>query len=123
MLLVRGVISHVVVLTVNVIRIFITDQEMDVEEGVVNGRGPTPGVPQIPREVLSGLAPPPRPDHRDNVEVALGSSDWHSAVPTDWVPIIARDVVRQRRTGAQPPFSDAYLSGMPAKRRKVRVLT
>ena len=37
----------------------------------------------------------------------------------EWVPVIARDARRQSREPAQPPFSDAYLHGMPAKRRKV----
>lgn len=44
---------------------------------------------------------------------------WHSSVPADWVPIITRDVQKLRRQGSQPPFSDAYLSGMPSKRRKL----
>ena len=94
-------------------------QEMEIDDAMMNGGGPTPGHPRITREVLSGLAPPPRPDPTDNVRVTMGSADWHSAVPQDWVPVIHRDVDRQRRTGAQPPFSDAYLNGMPAKRRKV----
>lgn len=37
----------------------------------------------------------------------------------DWVPIISRDRERQRRQAVQGPLSDAYLAGMPSKRRKV----
>lgn len=44
---------------------------------------------------------------------------WQNGLPQDWVPIITRDVQRQRRQNPQPPFSDAYLSGMPSKRRKL----
>ncbi|CAH1389158.1 unnamed protein product [Nezara viridula] len=39
--------------------------------------------------------------------------------PQDWVPIISRDRERQRRQAVQGPLSDAYLAGMPSKRRKV----
>ncbi|XP_050542596.1 large proline-rich protein bag6-A isoform X2 [Daktulosphaira vitifoliae] len=52
-------------------------------------------------------------------EVVIGSQEWHHSVPPEWVPVIARDTQRQRRQGAQPPYSDAYLSGMPNKRRKI----
>lgn len=38
----------------------------------------------------------------------------------EWVPIIREDIQSQRKLKQQPPLSDAYLSGMPAKRRKVR---
>ncbi|XP_025989781.2 large proline-rich protein BAG6 isoform X2 [Solenopsis invicta] len=52
----------------------------------------------------------------------------HEALPSDWMPIIARDGVRQRRQlqmqGVTPnsgvtTFSDAYLGGLPSKRRKL----
>lgn len=52
-------------------------------------------------------------------DVVLGSEAWHNVLPSEWVPIIARDSQRQRRQSPQAPFSDAYLSGMPSKRRKV----
>ncbi|XP_072748482.1 uncharacterized protein [Anoplolepis gracilipes] len=50
----------------------------------------------------------------------------HETLPSDWVPIIARDGVRQRRqlqgttpNGGVTTFSDAYLGGLPSKRRKL----
>uniref|UniRef100_A0A4W4E947 BCL2-associated athanogene 6 n=1 Tax=Electrophorus electricus TaxID=8005 RepID=A0A4W4E947_ELEEL len=44
---------------------------------------------------------------------------WTAAVPPEWVPIIRQDLLTQRKMKAQPPLSDAYLQGMPAKRRKM----
>ncbi|KAF7656817.1 hypothetical protein LDENG_00035900 [Lucifuga dentata] len=46
------------------------------------------------------------------------SEAWAAAVPPEWVPIIRCDLMTQRKMKAQPPMSDAYLHGMPAKRRK-----
>ncbi|KAM3614581.1 uncharacterized protein V6R79_016407 [Siganus canaliculatus] len=46
------------------------------------------------------------------------SEAWAAAVPPEWVPIIRCDIMTQRKMKAQPPMSDAYLHGMPAKRRK-----
>ncbi|KAM9851863.1 large proline-rich protein BAG6-like isoform 2-T2 [Aulostomus maculatus] len=43
---------------------------------------------------------------------------WAAAVPPEWVPIIRCDMITQRKMKVQPPLSDAYLHGMPAKRRK-----
>lgn len=43
---------------------------------------------------------------------------WAAALPPEWVPIIRQDMNIQRKMKSQPPLSDAYLQGMPAKRRK-----
>lgn len=48
-----------------------------------------------------------------------GASSSSSFPPQEWVPIIQQDIQSQRKVKPQPPLSDAYLSGMPAKRRKV----
>ncbi|XP_026226763.1 large proline-rich protein BAG6 isoform X2 [Anabas testudineus] len=52
-------------------------------------------------------------------EESAGESEaWAAAVPPEWVPIIRCDMITQKKMKAQPPLSDAYLHGMPAKRRK-----
>ncbi|XP_028254733.1 large proline-rich protein BAG6 isoform X2 [Parambassis ranga] len=43
---------------------------------------------------------------------------WAAAVPPEWVPIIRCDIMSQKKMKTQPPLSDSYLYGMPAKRRK-----
>ncbi|XP_076054621.1 uncharacterized protein LOC143033267 isoform X2 [Oratosquilla oratoria] len=53
------------------------------------------------------------------VNVQVGSQSWHSSVPQEWIPVITRDVERQRRGVPDTVFSDAYLCGMPIKRRKL----
>ncbi|ELT91208.1 hypothetical protein CAPTEDRAFT_225947 [Capitella teleta] len=75
--------------------------------------------PPMDATLLSRLPLPPRRDEMDVGIEAVGSADWHRVVPSEWVPVISRDVARQQRDSAQPPFSDAYLNGMPAKRRKL----
>jgi hypothetical protein len=38
----------------------------------------------------------------------------------EWVGVMSQDVSRQRRPQpTQQPFSDAYIAGMPHKRRRV----
>uniref|UniRef100_A0A673NDE3 BCL2-associated athanogene 6 n=1 Tax=Sinocyclocheilus rhinocerous TaxID=307959 RepID=A0A673NDE3_9TELE len=52
-------------------------------------------------------------------ETARDAEAWAAALPPEWVPIIRQDQISQRKMKAQPPLSDAYLLGMPAKRRKM----
>ncbi|GAB0100361.1 hypothetical protein DMENIID0001_163930 [Sergentomyia squamirostris] len=51
--------------------------------------------------------------------VDIEPQPWHRNFPRDWIPIISQDVQKQRRQPEQLPFSDAYLSGMSSKRRKM----
>ncbi|XP_077576155.1 large proline-rich protein BAG6 isoform X2 [Stigmatopora nigra] len=78
---------------------------------------------------LGGAAPAPtggdEAGAEGNATVTAATRDpaaeteaWTAAVPPEWVPIIRCDMMTQRKMKAQPPLSDAYLHGMPAKRRK-----
>lgn len=77
------------------------------ERGAPTGENPSSGDPQCPAG-----APMRREEAAPEVE------QWAAAVPPEWVPIIRHDMLSQRKIKAQPPLSDAYLHGMPAKRRK-----
>uniref|UniRef100_A0A2I2ZNC0 Large proline-rich protein BAG6 n=1 Tax=Gorilla gorilla gorilla TaxID=9595 RepID=A0A2I2ZNC0_GORGO len=61
---------------------------------------------------------PPQPLPEEPMEVQ--GAERASPEPQEWVPIIQQDIQSQRKVKPQPPLSDAYLSGMPAKRRKLR---
>ncbi|KAG8541703.1 hypothetical protein GDO81_028429, partial [Engystomops pustulosus] len=63
-------------------------------------------------------APALCPDSEVAPSEEAGSEPWAAAVPPEWVPVIRQDIQSQRKMKQQPPLSDAYLSGMPAKRRK-----
>lgn len=79
---------------------------------------PAPGT--TAEEAMS-RGPPPAPEggSRDEQDGAsVDAEPWAAAVPPEWVPIIQQDIQSQRKVKPQPPLSDAYLSGMPAKRRK-----
>ncbi|XP_036212524.1 large proline-rich protein BAG6 isoform X9 [Myotis myotis] len=79
---------------------------------------PAPGT--TAEEAMS-RGPPPAPEGGSQEEQDGASAEtepWAAAVPPEWVPIIQQDIQSQRKVKPQPPLSDAYLSGMPAKRRK-----
>uniref|UniRef100_A0A8K9XB66 Large proline-rich protein BAG6 n=1 Tax=Oncorhynchus mykiss TaxID=8022 RepID=A0A8K9XB66_ONCMY len=75
-------------------------------------------------EMAAGLSPAPATtageamvSSGDRQEVGASPEPWAAAVPPEWVPIIRHDMLSQRKI-TQPPLSDAYHHGMPAKRRK-----
>ncbi|XP_078051646.1 uncharacterized protein LOC144477769 isoform X2 [Augochlora pura] len=77
---------------------------------------------KVTEEKTTLVLPPPE-DGEEIPETFLN----HEQLPSDWVPIIARDGVRQRRqlqiqgmtNGGVGAFSDAYLGTLPTKRRKL----
>ncbi|XP_047737282.1 large proline-rich protein BAG6 isoform X2 [Hyalella azteca] len=47
---------------------------------------------------------------------------WHAAVPQDWIPIVSDDIARQaesNNSSSVRPLSDAYMCGVPYKRRRL----
>lgn len=71
-------------------------------------------VSEFPRELQlrSGSGP----------DMVIGREPWHRLVPEEWVPIITRDQGAHGggdAVGQQAPFSDAYLTTQPAKKRRI----
>ncbi|XP_055842288.1 large proline-rich protein BAG6 isoform X2 [Episyrphus balteatus] len=66
------------------------------------------------------MSTPPPQAEEELPPVIVGSHPWHRNFPASWLPVITRDIALHPRDNVpQPPFSDAYISGMSAKRRKL----
>uniref|UniRef100_A0A673YLM3 Large proline-rich protein BAG6 n=1 Tax=Salmo trutta TaxID=8032 RepID=A0A673YLM3_SALTR len=101
-------------------------QNMEMAEGL----SPAPATTAGEAMVSSGVTTPSRRASSGEIgravamaagrrEESVGDVEpWAAAVPPEWVPIIKHDMLSQRKMKTQPPLSDAYLHGMPAKRRK-----
>uniref|UniRef100_A0A8C1JPS1 Large proline-rich protein BAG6 n=1 Tax=Cyprinus carpio TaxID=7962 RepID=A0A8C1JPS1_CYPCA len=90
--------------------IYTCDYMLQMEEGL------SPAPATTAEEVMASSG-----DTADDREESTGEAEpWAATVPPEWVPIIRHDMLTQRKMKAQPPLSDAYLHGMPAKRRKVK---
>lgn len=54
----------------------------------------------IPVAVVNPQVPPPlaqKDDEEELPSVVVGSEQWHSHLPPSWLPVITRDITRQRR--------------------------
>ncbi|XP_043939196.1 large proline-rich protein BAG6 isoform X2 [Protopterus annectens] len=92
--------------------------EQEPEEMQRDNASASPTPATTAEEVMASVEQPTSMDldrvQRDEPDV----EPWAAAVPPEWVPIIRQDIQTQRKMKPQGPFSDAYLNGMPAKRRK-----
>ena len=53
------------------------------------------------------------------IDMVVGRESWQRQLPPEWVPIITRDVQAQNQMPPIAPYSDAYLSTQPAKKRRL----
>ncbi|CAH2314403.1 large proline-rich bag6-B isoform X1 [Pelobates cultripes] len=98
------------------------EQPMETTPADSQTGAPSPVPATTVEEVLflppQSSAPILCPDSERTAQEEAGTEPWAAAVPPEWVPVIRQDLQTQRKLKQQPPLSDAYLSGMPAKRRK-----
>ncbi|XP_059570299.1 large proline-rich protein BAG6 isoform X2 [Alligator mississippiensis] len=94
--------------------------ELEAEQPPEAAQRDSAGSPAPATTAEEALAPRPEPppDPPGQAPPASEPEAWAAAVPPEWVPIIRQDIQAQRKGKQQPPLSDAYLTGMPAKRRK-----
>ncbi|XP_053329455.1 large proline-rich protein BAG6 [Spea bombifrons] len=99
------------------------EQPMETTPADSQHTGAASPVPATTVEEVMFLPPPSSapilcPESDRTPQAEAGAEPWAAAVPPEWVPVIRQDLQSQRKIKQQPPLSDAYLSGMPAKRRK-----
>ena len=79
-----------------------------------------PSLLETPVAPSTELAFPPELLPRSQgIDMVVGREHWHRQVPPEWVPIITRDIQAQQQIPGIAPFSDAYLSTQPAKKRRL----
>ncbi|KAM8953942.1 large proline-rich protein BAG6 isoform 2-T2 [Pelodytes ibericus] len=98
------------------------EQSMETTPAETQPGAPSPVPATTVEEVMflppQSSAPTLCVDPERPLQEEAGAETWAAAVPPEWVPVIRQDLQSQRKIKQQPPLSDAYLSGMPAKRRK-----
>nr|CAH8833197.1 unnamed protein product [Trichobilharzia regenti] len=91
---------------------------------------PKPG--ELPNSKLTALDPNPNSTlsmeatARDSNEAATAAEGWHAVLPPAWIHVVTGDMSTMSRNPPESDdpdqfgrFSDGYIAGMPAKRRKV----
>ena len=76
-----------------------------------------PSVPVIPENPPTPSFPSALLTLPITTQTEVEPEGWQGAVPPHWVPIIAHDSAQP--TGENSPYSDAYISGQPPKRRRL----
>jgi len=76
-----------------------------------------PSVPVIPENPPTPSFPSALLTLPITAQTEVEPEGWQGAVPPQWVPIIAHDSAQP--TSEESPYSDAYISGQPRKRRRL----
>lgn len=63
-------------------------------------------IPCIPLQTTIPVPPQLSSDDEPLPNVLLGSESWHNGLPTSWLPVITRDINRQRRNVSFAQFSE-----------------